>query len=281
MSAIPAIAAAPIGRRVSTLRTAAAAALVVLAIPAIALLSGRAGIAPDFAARLLPPALAHPFGTDPLGRDMLFRTIKGLALSLQVGLVASLLSVLIATALALLGATSRWADEVVGFLVETVMGLPHIVLLILIAFALGGGTGAVIVAVAVTHWPRLTRILRAEILQLRSADYVRISRRFGKSWFWIGRRHMLPHLLPQMLVGLLLLFPHAILHEAALSFLGFGIEPARPAIGILLNEAMGYLLAGRWWLGLFPGLCLVGLVLCFDAIGNGARAMLDPRASED
>ncbi|BCP55920.1 peptide ABC transporter permease [Kaistia sp. 32K] len=255
---------------------------VVLGVLIAAALLGQSGIRADFAARLLPPSLAHPFGTDPMGRDMLARTLKGLAVSLKVGLLAATISVVIATALALAAATlGRAADAVVSFLVDATMGLPHLVLLILISFALGGGTTAVIIAVAVTHWPRLTRILRAEILQLRHADFVVASRRFGKSWGFIARRHFLPHLAPQMLVGLVLLFPHAILHEAGLTFLGFGLEPSQPAIGILLSESMRYLTAGRWWLGLFPGLSLLLVVLCFDAIGNGLRTLTDPRASQD
>jgi peptide/nickel transport system permease protein len=115
------------------------------------------------------------------------------------------------------------------------------------------------------------------MLQLRHAEFVTASRRMGKGWAHIGRHHFLPHLVPQLLVGLVLLFPHAILHEAALTFIGFGLEPSRPAIGVLLSESMRYLMAGMWWLGLFPGLCLVALVLCFDAIGNGLRLLTDPR----
>ena len=83
-----------------------------------------------------------------------------------------------------------------------------------------------------------------------------------------------------MLVGLVLMFPHAILHEASLTFLGFGLDPTRPAIGVMLADSMRYLTAGKWWLGLFPGLCLLALVLCFDAVGNGLRLILDPRTAE-
>jgi peptide/nickel transport system permease protein len=271
-----------LNNRVAAAILAASGLTIVLGVLLAAPLLGQVGIRPDFGARLLPPSLAHPFGTDPMGRDMLARTIQGLALSLKVGLLASGVSVIIATLLALAAATlGRWVDAVVSFLVDATMGLPHLVLLILISFALGGGTTAVIIAVAITHWPRLTRILRAEILQLHHADYVTVSRRFGRSWGFIARHHFLPHLVPQMLVGLILMFPHAILHEAGLTFLGFGLDPSQPAIGILLSESMRYLTAGRWWLGLFPGLCLLVVVLCFDAIGNGLRTLADPRAHQE
>jgi peptide/nickel transport system permease protein len=155
------------------------------------------------------------------------------------------------------------------------------VLLVLICFALGGGTQAVIIAVAFTHWPRLTRILRAEILQIMTSDYVSVSRRFGKTWGFIARRHLIPLLMPQLLVGFLLLFPHAILHEAGLTFLGFGLEPSKPAIGVLLSESMRSLTAGYWWLGVFPGLALVLVVLAFDGLADGVRAISSPRSAQD
>lgn len=270
-----------LGNRVWTLTAGATGIVVILCVVVGALLMGGYGIDADFSARLQGPSLSHWFGTDQLGHDMLARTIHGLNVSLWVGLVAASLSVVIAALLAIFATTcGRWADAVVAFLVDAAMGLPHLVLLILISFALGGGTTAVIIAVAVTHWPRLTRILRAEILQLRSADYIVASRRMGKSWAYIGRHHFLPHLWPQLLVGLVLLFPHAILHEAGLTFIGFGLEPSKPAIGVLLSDSMRYLMAGKWWLGLFPGLCLLAIVLCFDAIGNGLRLLADPRQEQ-
>src|SRR5690606_8552954 len=89
--------------------------------------------------------------------------------------------------------------------------------------------------------------------------------------------HIMPHLLPQMLVGFLLMFPHAILHEAAMTFLGFGLEPSRPAIGVMLSEATRFISAGRWWLAVFPGLALLIMVLCFDTIGNGLRRLISPK----
>lgn len=270
------------GVRVATLVRGAIALLLILAIVGASFAFGDFGIRSDFSARMEAPSWAHWFGTDFMGRDILGRTIHGLSVSLWVGLIGSGVSTILAMVLAVLAVTGgRAGDAFVSLLVDVTMGLPHLVLLILIAFAFGGGTSAVIIAVALTHWPRLTRILRAEILQIRNADYIRFSRNFGKSWFSIGLRHMVPHLLPQMLVGMILMFPHAIMHEAGLTFLGFGLEPSRPAIGILLSEAMRYLTAGYWWLGLFPGFCLLVTVLCFDAIGEGLRTLLDPRASQE
>ena len=97
----------------------------------------------------------------------------------------------------------------------------------------------------------------------------------------VAWRHMVPYVLPQFIVGLVLLFPHAVLHEAAVTFLGFGLPPEMPAIGIILSEAMGYLSAGAWWLAVFPGLALVAVVMAFDAVGSGLRRVVDPMSAQE
>lgn len=227
------------------------------------------------------PSIAYPFGTDWLGRDVLARTIQGLRTSLGIGLSAALASALLALALGVSAATlGRTADTVITWLIDVTIAMPHMVLLILIAFACGGGAKGVIIAVAVTHWPALTRVIRAEVLQVRTAHFVRLSSKFGKSTFFIATRHILPHVLPQFLVGLVLLFPHAILHAAALTFLGFGMSPHTPAIGALLAESMRYLSLGLWWLAVAPGATLVATVMMFDLLGNSLREILNPRISQ-
>lgn len=252
----------------------------ILSVAVAAPLMGDTGIRADFTARNLPPSFLHPFGTDQMGRDLLARTLHGLALSLRVGLIAAGLSALIATGMAMLSGLGRRADAVAGFVTDAMLAMPHLMLLILLCFAFGGGTTAVIIAVAVSHWPRLARILRAELLQVSHAPYVEASRSFGRSRAFVVRHHLLPHLAPQMIVGFLLMFPHAILHEAGLTFLGFGLEPSRPAIGVMLSEAMRHISAGRWWLALFPGAALLALVLTFDVLGGGLRRLTDPHEAQ-
>ncbi len=261
----------------------AAAGAVLLAVVIIAgLLLQPAAQATDFAAKSLAPSLSHPFGTDWMGRDMLCRTLAGLSTSVLVGLGAALSSALIALVLAAAAALGpRWADAAVSWLVDLMMGIPHIVLLILISYALGKGFWGVTIGVALTHWPSLTRVLRAEILQCRNADYVTAAARLGQSRLAIAVRHMLPYVLPQFVVGLVLLFPHAILHEAAVTFLGFGLPPEMPAIGIVLSESMGYLSAGLWWLAVFPGVALVLVVMLFDAVGESLRKLVDPASAQE
>lgn len=269
-------------RRRRTLLTAAASLAVLLAIVvAGTLLVGAAGRT-HLDARNLAPSLDHPFGTDRLGRDQLLRTLAGLRLSLLVGTLAATASAGIALVLgAAAGALGRRVDAVVGWTVDLVMAMPHLVLLILLAFVLGGGMKAVVIGVAITHWPSLTRVLRGEARRVASSDYVAVSHRLGRRRAWVGRHHLVPHLVPHFTVGLVLLFPHAILHESALSFLGLGLSPHEPAIGILLADGMRYLSVGAWWLALLPGLALLVTVKTVDVLGQQLRSLTDPRTVQE
>ncbi len=266
-------------RRRRTLAYVGCSVLVVLGVVVAGGLAADAAQTTNLADRNLGPSGAHWFGTDRLGRDMLARTLAGLRLSLFVGVAAAVVSAAIALTLACLAAVfGGVVDRAVGWLVDLFLALPHLVLLILVAFALGGGTGAVVAAVALTHWPTLTRVLRGRAREVMSSDYVAISRQQGHGRGWIARHHLAGHLTGHFLVGTVLLFPHAILHEAALSFLGLGVDPGEPSIGILLAESMRYLTAGAWWLAVLPGLCLLVVVKLVDTIGSNARALLDPRS---
>lgn len=229
----------------------------------------------------LAPSAEHLFGTDWLGRDMLARTLKGLSISIFIGLFASLVSAVLAGILGTVAATlGRAADGVVSYFIDVVMGVPHILLLLLISFALGKGMFGITVAVAVSHWPSLARVIRGEVIQLREATYVKISGRLGQGSLTIARKHMLPHIFPQFLCGLILLFPHAIIHEASLTFLGFGLRPEQPGIGIVLSESMKYLSLGMWWLAVFPGIALLLTVLLFDLLGGSVRKLIDPHSAQ-
>lgn len=224
----------------------------------------------------LPPSLAHPFGTDGLGRDVAARSLAALATSVQVGLAAAIASTAIALVLGLAAALGRRADHLIDVLTELVLGLPHFVLLIMVAFALGGGTTGVIVAVALTHWPRLARLLRLEAQTVAASDYVAASRALGRSRLWVARHHLAPHLLPQVAAGFVLIFPHAILHEAGLSFIGLGIEPHLPSVGVMLADSLSEITAGRWWVALAPGLGLVLVALAFERFGEALRIATAP-----
>ena len=277
---------APRRRRVTN-RRVLLVSLVVAAIALVAIVvAGRvvydAATATDFSQKNLAPSAAHLFGTDWMGRDMFLRTIAGLSTSVLIGLLAASVSAVVALALASVAALGgKRADAVVTWLVDLFMGVPHIVLLILVSYALGKGFWGVTIAVAVTHWPSLTRVLRAEILQCRESAFVAHARKLGASWPSIAARHMVPYVFPQFLVGLILLFPHAIMHEAAITFLGFGLSRDVPAIGVILSESMTYLSAGMWWLAVFPGLALIVTVMLFDVAGSSLRRLIDPHSSQE
>lgn len=236
----------------------------------------------NIAGKNLAPSLQHVFGTDWLGRDMLTRTIKGLRLSLLVGTFASMISVFLATAMGIGAAIfGKKADTFISWLIDLFIGMPHLVFMILISFIVGGGIRGIVLGVSLTHWMSLTRVVRAEVLQLKNAEYIHVSKSYGKSPWYIARKHILPSIFPQIMVGFLLMFPHVILHEAALTFLGFGLSPQTPAIGIILSEAMNHISTGKWWLILFPGLLLVIVIKSFDNIGEQVRILLEPSSAND
>ena len=269
-------------RRTKALIWAVLTAAVLLLVYALGLLIPEEAIAGSFLLAKEPPSLSHPFGTDALGRDLFLRTLKGLSVSLTVGAAASLISSIAAILAGIAAATgSRRLDGLINWIIDLVMGVPHTILVILISFSLGRGLKGLIIGIAATHWCSLARLIRGEVLQLRSETYVAVSRRLGKSNRWILTHHLLPHLAPQFFVGLILLFPHAILHEASVSFLGFGLPPEQPAIGIILSESMRYLSAGMWWSALLPGLTLVLIVLLVDKLGDALDRVLDPSSAQE
>jgi len=205
------------------------------------------------------PSFEHPFGTDWMGRDMFTRTLLGLGLSIGVGAFASVISTCVAIILGLLSSINKITDEFVAAIIDLFGSIPHILLIILVSISFGGGFYGVIMGVGLTHWTPLARVLRAEIKKIKTTDYVKLS---------------------QIIVGVILMFPHAIMHEASISFLGFGLSPHEPAIGIILAESMNYLSLGCWWLAFYPGISLLILVLLFDLIGENVNKLLNPQSAQ-
>ncbi len=234
-------------------------------------------LAIDFGNKLLSPSFMHVFGTDAYGRDMFVRTMKGLSLSLQIASVATIGSVVVSFVLAfLLASCGEVVDRCVTFLIDVFLSIPHIIFLIIISVAMGRGVRGVMVGIVATHWTYLTRILRAEIRSLKNCSFIEIALKLGKSRWYVAWNHIVPSLIPQMIVGTVMLFPHAILHEASISFLGFGLSLSTPSIGIILAESMQYLRLGAWWLAFFPGLLLVVVVVCILRFGGLLKQMVDP-----
>ncbi|SKC54260.1 ABC transporter permease [Maledivibacter halophilus] len=258
----------------------ALSALIILTIIILSCLLTGTNVTTNVAEKSLAPNARHLFGTDSLGRDMLSRTVKGLRFSMLVGLIGSFTGAIIAVIMGVMAATAgKKIDSLILWLIDLFISMPHLIFLILISFAVGRGAKGVVIGVALTHWPTLARLVRNEVYNIKNMEYIKISENFGKSKLFIVSRHILPAVLPQVMVGLLLLFPHAILHEASMTFLGFGLSAQTSSIGIILSEAVKYISLGDWWLVVFPGALLVIVVKSFDSIGESLRVLFDPQTS--
>ncbi len=232
----------------------------------------------DFAHKNIGPSFYYPFGTDWMGRNLFFRTLRGLSISLFIGIIASSISAFIALFIGMTAVFGgKKADAIVTWMIDFMMGLPHLLLLIVLSMAVGRELKGVILSIALTHWTSFARLIRSELFQLKEKNYIKIAEKLGKGKVYIFQKHMLVHLLPQFIVGWVLLFPHAILHESSMTFLGFGLSSEQPAIGILLSESMQYLVTGRWWPAVFPGLFLVIIVLLLYCLGKDLQKYISQK----
>ncbi|MEV7194353.1 ABC transporter permease [Streptomyces sp. NPDC093510] len=253
----------------------AAVVLAVLVVPPLVNLDEQAV---DLASKLRPPSLAHPFGTDDVGRDLLLRCVYGLRVSLLVGVVAAVVATVIGTAVgALAAASGGWVDRIVMRLVDVFSSVPHLLLGIFIVAMFRPGVWPVVVSVALTHWLSTARIVRAEVLSLRSRPYVDAAISGGASRLRVAVRHLLPGVLPQAGLAAVLMVPHAIWHESALSFLGLGLPTHQASLGTLVQSARGSLLAGDWWPTLFPGLFIIVPTLAIAGLAGAWRERINPR----
>ncbi|MFJ3881119.1 ABC transporter permease [Streptomyces sp. NPDC090077] len=265
--------------RALRVRTAAAvAALLVLAVLLVPPLVRLDQQAVDLSAKLLPPSWQHPFGTDDLGRDLLLRCVYGLRVSLLVGVVAALVATVLGTAVgAAAGALGGRTDRLVMRAVDALSAVPHLLLGVFVVALFRPGLWPVVVSVAVTHWLSTARIVRAEVLSLRGRPYVDAAVSGGASRWRVTVRHLVPGVLPQAGLAAVLMIPHAMWHESALSFLGLGLPAHQASLGTLVQTGRGSLLAGDWWPTLFPGLLLILPTLAVAGLAGAWRDRLNPR----
>ncbi|MFJ4970053.1 ABC transporter permease [Streptomyces sp. NPDC088755] len=266
-------------RVATSVTVVAAVALAVLIVPPLAQLDQQAV---DLSNKLHPPSWAHPFGTDDVGRDLLLRCVYGLRVSLLVGLVAALTATVIGTAIgALAAAFGGWTDRIVMRLVDTFSSVPHLLLGIFIVAMFRPGVWPVIISVALTHWLSTARIVRSEVLSLRSRPFIDAAVSGGASRGRVIVRHLLPGVLPQAGLAAVLMVPHAMWHESALSFLGLGLPAHQASLGNLVQSARGSLLAGDWWPTLFPGLFLIIPTLALAGLAGAWRDRINPRRKSE
>ncbi|MEU3888466.1 ABC transporter permease [Streptomyces sp. NPDC029041] len=253
----------------------AATVLAVLLVPPLVQLDQQAV---DLAAKLQPPSWSHPFGTDDVGRDLLLRCVYGLRVSLLVGVAAALAATVVGTTVgAAAGALGGWADRALMRVVDTFSSVPHLLLGIFIVAMFRPGVWPVVISVALTHWLSTARIVRAEVLSLRSRPYIDAAVSGGASRWRVAVRHLLPAVLPQAALAAVLMVPHAMWHESALSFLGLGLPTHTASLGTLIQSARGSLLAGQWWPTLFPGLFLIVPTLALAGLAGAWRERINPR----
>ena len=231
------------------------------------------------AARLLPPGAAHLLGTDSVGRDVLSRLIYGSRISLGVGFAAMLLSAAFGSVIGLLsGYFGGIVAAVTGWLVDLQLSFPFLLLAIFLLGALGGGTAAVILILALATWVNYARIVRAQVLSIKNQGYVEAAHAAGAGVGRVIFIHVLPNTLAPVCVMASFSMTQAILTEAGLSFLGVGLDPSTPSWGTMLNDGRDYLLTA-WWISAMPGIAIGFTVLGVMLLGEGLRELLDPRGT--
>jgi peptide/nickel transport system permease protein len=236
----------------------------------------------------LGPRAGHPFGVDKLGRDVFSRTIYGSRVSLEVAFIATALVVLIGVSVGLVAGYYRgWADTLLTRSMDLLLAFPVLVLAIGIGVACSGKDGCaggliqpgltvVIFVITLTTWPYMARIVRGQVLSLREKEFVEAAQSLGASDRRILFREILPNLVAPIIVYSTILIPQNILYEAALSFLGVGIDPSTPSWGAMLADASS-IFREAWWFMTFPGLALLLTVLAFNLVGDGLQDALNPR----
>jgi peptide/nickel transport system permease protein len=247
--------------------------ILALAAPAIA---PYGPLGQDIVGRLAPPSPAHWLGTDPLGRDILSRILYGARLSIPVGLAAVALAVLLGTIIgSAAGAAGGVVDEGIMRATDLMLAFPTVILAMIISAALGAGIRNAVIAIMVAWWPSYARFSRGLVLAAREREYVEAARAAGASSLRVFLRHILVNILSPIVILGTLDVGHAILTFASLSFLGLGPPPQIPEWGSMIASGRDYL--DQWWIGTFPGLAILSLVVALNVVGDSLRDALDPR----
>ena len=234
--------------------------------------------------RFRPPAwqqggsTAHLLGTDHVGRDVLSRLIFGARVSMVVGFTAVIFAGVVGTVLGILaGYLGGWVDQVIMRITDTWLALPALTFAIFLAAVVGPSEMNIVIILGSVYWTRYARVIRGEVLSLKERDFVRLAIVAGCSKRTIMKRHILPNVLNSAIVLGTLMLGVVVVTEAALSFLGVGVPPPKPAWGLMLADGKKGMMAGYWWLTVLPGCCIMFMVLSANLLGDWLRVKLDPQ----
>jgi peptide/nickel transport system permease protein len=235
-------------------------------------------LASNTTAALQGPSMRHWFGTDQLGRDVFSRVIAATRLDFTIAILSIALTFLMGGLSGVAaGFFGGWTDRIVSRIADTIMAFPLFVLAMGIVAALGNTVQNIVLATAIVNFPLYVRIARAEANVRRDAGFVQAARLSGNSELRILLGHVLPNIMPIMVVQMSLTMGYAILNAAGLSFIGLGVRPPTPEWGIMVAEGAAFMVSGEWWIAFFPGLALMLAVFCFNLLGDGLRDIIDPQ----
>lgn len=217
---------------------------------------------PSFSNALQPPSAKHIFGTDHFGFDLFVRSAESLRVSLMVGAFSALFATALGVMVGLIAATTGGRiDRIIMRINDAVNSIPHLILSVVIVALFLGSLLAIVISIALTHWSPVARIVRSSVLAVRTSGYVEASYAAGATSGWVLRKHLAPAALGQAVVAMVMLMPHAVWHESALSFLGLGIQADEPSLGTLMDLAREDIIRGAWWALLFPATVLLATTL--------------------
>lgn len=231
----------------------------------------------NYKAKLKPPSIEHPFGTDQFGRDQWTRIWYGTRISLLIGLVAALLNLFIGV---IYGAVSAMiggrVDAIMQRIIEILVGVPHLIIVILFMMILPPGVGTIVIAMSITGWVNMARLVRAQILKLKNQEFVMAAKLLGTSGWKMIMKHLVPNTVSVIVIQIMFAIPSAIFTEAFLSFIGVGLAAPKASLGVLINDGYKMLRAASYML-IYPALAIILIMVCFSILGDGLRDALDPR----
>ncbi|ALX49901.1 ABC transporter permease [Lentibacillus amyloliquefaciens] len=231
--------------------------------------------------QFLPPSIDHWFGTDSLGRDVFTRTWYGARISLFIGLMAALIDFFIGVIYGgISGYKGGLTDSIMMRIIEVLYGLPYLLVVILLLVVMGPSLMTIIIALSVTGWVGMARIVRGQVLQIKNFEFVMASKSFGTRTPRIIRKNLIPNTMGPIIVQMTLTVPNAIFAEAFLSFLGLGIQSPFASWGVMANDALGAILSGNWWTLFFPAFFISFTMFAFNVLGDGLQDALDPKLRE-